>query len=342
MIRILIVDDSASTRELLKELLSADEQIQVIGSAHNGTEALYQTRQLKPDLILMDIQMPGLDGIQAAKVIMKEMPTPIVMISAAVDRRDSKLATEAFEAGVLAVLNKPPGPTSPNFAAASSHIIATIKAIAAVKPVGRSGQYAQLPDLRTRQPCRIIAIASSVGGPAALQKIFSHLSPDIGVPIMVVQHIAEGFISSLISWLQTSSQLPIMLAKNGEPLQAGYIYMAPDKCHLQVARGHIDLSHEKAIKGFQPSATALFTSVANEYTNSCVAAILTGMGDDGVAGLTKVKETKGLVLAQDQASSVVFGMNGEAIDRGLADVVLPLSDIATFLTQLPKHGRGGN
>jgi len=340
MIRILIAEDSNTVRELLHKLVSADSQIIVVGLAKDGAEALALTEQLHPDVILMDILMPGINGIQAAAMIMKSVPTPIVMISAVTEVRDSQLALDAFDAGVMAVLNKPPGPDAPGYKAAANHIISTLKAIAAVK-IRNKQQVPLAANIGQQQTIRLIAIAASVGGPAALQTLFSQLNTDLGVPVLVVQHIAQGFVTSLVTWLQNSSDLPISIALNGEHMQPGHIYFAPDNCHLAVSGNHIYLNHGAAIKGFRPSASALFKSVGTEFKNTVAAVILTGMGDDGVEGLKIVKQFGGLVIAQDQASSVVFGMNGQAVAKGLVDTILPLGEIAALLTSLAQQSKRG-
>jgi two-component system chemotaxis response regulator CheB len=337
MIRIIIADDSPSTRELLKTLVTSDKNLEVVAMANNGAEAIALTKEHRPDLVLMDIQMPGVDGIQAAREIMKKNPTAIVMISAIDDVRNSQLALDAFEAGVLAVLNKPPGPGSQEYSGAATHIINTIKAIATVKPRAARGEIsAETKSRAGMKPTKLVAIASSVGGPAALQTIFSNLPADFAVPIVLVQHIAVGFADSLAKWLQHSSLLKIRIAVDGETLEAATVYIAPDRSHVKVRDNKIILSVEAPVKGFLPSATVLFNSAAEAYGENLTAVILTGMGDDGVEGLKTVKEKGGLILAQDQATSVVFGMNGEAVARGLVDNVLPIEKIAQALIALPK------
>lgn len=338
MIRIVIADDSPSTRELLRSLVSSDKQLEVVALADSGTQAIALTKELKPDVLLMDIQMPGVDGIQAARAIMKETPTAIVMISAVDDVRNSKQALDAFEAGVLAVLSKPPGPGSPEYNAAAMHIINTLKAISTVKPRSpRIDQAAKTQTLKTSaKPTSVIAIASSVGGPAALQTIFSRLPANFPLPIILVQHIAVGFSESLAKWLQHSSALKICLAEHGEKLKGGVVYIAPDNCHLKVKHNSVLLANEPPVKGFMPSATILFQSAADAYGPSLTAVILSGMGDDGVEGLKVVKEKGGVIIAQNQATSVVFGMNGEAVARGLVDTILPIDEIAAALDALPK------
>jgi two-component system chemotaxis response regulator CheB len=336
MIRVLIAEDSITMRALLMEILCSDPEFQVVGQAKNGAEAVELTRALRPDLVTMDIHMPEMDGFLATKEIMIVAPTPIVIITGSSAAREVEVSMHALRAGALDVLAKPPGPGSPAFDESAQRLIATLKAMAQVKVV-RHWRYGTRPHAKPTAMSRrtsVVAIATSTGGPAALQRLFKDLPGDFGVPILVVQHITPGFIPGLASWLNAVCDLHVKVAEHGERLAPHTVYLAPDDRHLGVSdTGSIALVDAPPVGGFRPSGTFLFEAVARTYAAAAVALILTGMGEDGVAGLRAVREAGGRIWAQDEKSSVVFGMPGAAIAAGLADQVLSLEAMAARLTE---------
>jgi two-component system chemotaxis response regulator CheB len=340
MLRVLVAEDSATARELLVKVLRSDPDITIVGNAINGVDAIAMTKQLRPDVITMDIRMPKLDGFEATRQIMVEAPTPIVIVSSVYDERDVEISMHALRVGALAVLPKPPGPQAPDFEDQCRRLVQTVKAMSQVKLVRRwperlVTERTAFPSAGRNARAAVAAIAASTGGPAALARILSDLAPGFGLPILVVQHIAAGFIEGFASWLDTIGTLSVRVAQDGEPLRPGTVYIAPDHRHLCVGdRSTIALSRRAAIHGFRPSGTALFESVAEVFGHSVVAIVLTGMGDDGVAGLRAVRKAGGHIIAQDEASSVVFGMPAAAIAAGLADVTLPVDAIASRLKEL--------
>jgi two-component system chemotaxis response regulator CheB len=341
MIRLLIAEDSPTARALLVAILGSDPDIQIVGEAKNGAEAVDLTRALHPDVVTMDLRMPVMDGFEATKEIMITAPTPIVIVTGSYETREVEISLHSLRAGALTVLQKPPGALAPDFDDQARELIATVKAMAEVKVV-RHWRPAQATGSASRRPPgtggvrgQVVAIATSTGGPAALHQLFSALPGDFPLPLLVVQHITHGFTTGLASWLNAGCSFHVKLAANGEPLAPRTVYLAPDGRHLGVAgRAAVALSDAPPVGGFRPSGTLLFESVAGAFGAATVALILTGMGEDGVVGLRAVRRAGGRIIAQDAKTSVVFGMPGAAVAAGLADQVLPLDAIPMRLAEL--------
>jgi two-component system chemotaxis response regulator CheB len=340
MLRVLVADDSATSRALLVGILRSDPGLQVVGEARDGAEAVALTQQLRPDVITMDLRMPRLDGFAATKEIMITAPTPIIIVTASGAAYDVETAMHTLRVGAVALLSKPPGPGSPAFEEEAGKVVATVKAMAQVKVVRHWRQAARPertppPDGCHRGRVSLVALATSTGGPAALQRLLAELPGNFPAPLLVVQHITPGFTPGLAAWLNTGCALRVKVAEPGEALAPHTAYLAPDDRHLGVSgRATLSLSGDPPVGGFRPSATFLFASVARAFGNSAAAVILTGMGDDGVEGLRAVRQAGGRVIAQDEESSVVFGMPGAAIAAGLADRVLAPEAIAAHLLEL--------
>ena len=356
MIRVLVVDDSATARTLLVSLLAAEPDMQVVGEAASGREGVEMATRLMPDLITMDVHMPVMDGLEATKQIMIQTPRPIIIVSSAVHRDEVELSLEAMRAGALMVMAKPQGPASSGFATERRQFLSMVRAMSAVKVVRRHGTVspytmntpisrpaATLP-LRPRstsatRSIRLVAIGASTGGPAALRTILADLPGDFPVPILIVQHIARGFSAGLADWLSHATPLRVKLAELGEPASAGTVYIAPDDRHLGCQldeRGElrIILDSSPAVGAFRPSASWLFQATGGSLGTGVLAVILTGMGDDGVSGLRALKAAGGRVLAQDEATCVIYGMPREAVRAGVVDHTLALSAIARKLVEL--------
>jgi two-component system chemotaxis response regulator CheB len=338
MIRVLIADDMQASRVLLESIFRGDPEFAVAGHAADGAQAVELVKSLRPDLVTMDVEMPVLDGFQATLRIMSEVPTPIVVVSGH-DVKAVGFALNAMKAGALAVVEKPGPPTAAEFESQVRHLLTMSRAMAGVKLLprvaapGRAAARPAAPAARRPSRARVVAVAASTGGPPALSRIFSELPADFRVPILVVQHIAEGFADGLALWLAASSRLRVKVAEDGEPLAPGAVYLAPDRCHLGVRGDAVELSRAPPVEGFKPSGTHLFESVARSFGAATLALILSGMGRDGVKGLAAVRAAGGTVVAQDRESSVIFGMNGEAVLAGLTDEVLPLDALAYLLMQ---------
>ncbi|MBA3645897.1 MAG: chemotaxis-specific protein-glutamate methyltransferase CheB [Gemmatimonadaceae bacterium] len=353
MIRVLVADDSATSRALLSALFSGEADFTVVGEATNGKEAVALAEQLKPDLVTMDLQMPVMDGLEATKQIMVRSPRPIIIVSYSARQREVELSLEATRAGALMALPKPDGPGSPRFASDQKQLVSMARAMAQVKVVRRHGSPlapASAPrdsysgTFSTAAPrgrVRLVAIAASTGGPPAIRDILAALPRSFPVPILIVQHIAVGFTSGLAHWLSGDSQMPVKVAETGELAAVGCVYIAPDDRHIGCrldAEGKIRilLDNSPASGAFRPSASFLFRSVAESLGENALSVILTGMGDDGIAGLRAVKSAGGRVIAQDEATSVIFGMPREAIRAGVVDMVVPLGEIAQRLTEIVR------
>lgn len=341
MIRALVAEASTGTRRLLLEILRADPEIVVVGEASDGAGAVAMTEQIRPDVIVMDAELPVLNGFGATKQIMIERPTPIVIVSAVPNVHHADLSVLALRAGALAILPKPTAPFSGIDQEERQRFVTTVKAMSQVKvvrhwparePINRH-QTAVGGMLQPRS--KVIAIAASTGGPAAIQGLLSQLPAEFPAPILLVQHIATGFIEGFASWLNTVCSVRVKIAEDGEPLTARTVYIAPDDHHLGISpKRTILISNAPPIGGFRPSATFTFESVAQASGRAAVAIVLTGMGRDGVDGLQAVRQRGGKVIAQDEATSVVFGMPAAAIADGYADAVLPLPAIAPRLLQM--------
>ena len=344
MIRVLVVDDSPTARALLVQILGSDPGIQVVGEACDGVEAVALAQRLRPDVVTMDIQMAGMDGFEATKEIMIETPTPIVVVTGGLDNREVSVSMLALRAGAMCVLQKPPGPGGPGHAREIQQVLETVKAMSQVKvvrhkrPAPRDAARPAPVAARNGQR-RAVAIAASTGGPAILHHLLSTLPADFSAPILVVQHMTAGFTPGLVTHLNASSSLRVKVAEAGDGLVPQTVYLAPDERHLGVSdRDTIALSSAPPVGGFRPSATFLFESVACAFGPGTVAVILSGMGQDGVAGLRAVKEAGGRTVAQDEETSVVFGMPGAAVAAGLADQVLPRDALAAALVKLVSGG----
>jgi two-component system chemotaxis response regulator CheB len=336
-VRVVVAEDSITARHLLVAVLRDDPAIEVVGEAANGVEAIELVRRLRPSVVVMDIRMPVMDGFEATKRIMIEAPTPVVIVTAAADP-EVELSLRAVQLGALALLAKPAAPSAPEFPAQAARLVSLVKAFADVKVVRRRRAFdhdaALVGDAAAlgAATVEIVAIAASTGGPAALYRLLERLPRTSGTPFLVVQHISEGFTAGLVSWLSSGTPLPVKIAEHGERLAPGTIYVAPEQRHLEVTRRRtVALADQPPVGGFRPSATVLFRSVAAVYGPAAAVVVLTGMGRDGFDGVVAVREAGGRVLAQDEATSVVFGMPGAIVAQGLADLVGPVEVLAERL-----------
>jgi two-component system chemotaxis response regulator CheB len=285
-----------------------------------------------------------MDGFEATRRIMTECPTPIVVVSASVESSGLAIPFNAIKAGALEVIEKPPGFDHANFETIREQLVTTVKLMAEVKVIRRHGARAAVAPPRVprvlprhQRPCALIAIGASTGGPAALNVLFKSLPREFPVPVVVVQHISSGFAEALVHWLQSESQLPMRMVKGEQHIRPGEVYFAPDDQHLVfVSRGVLGLSREPTVSHVRPSATVLFKSAARFYGAEVAGVLLTGMGDDGAAGLKAIRDKGGLTVVQDEATSVVYGMSKAAVELGAVEHILPLEQIADTLLGLVR------
>lgn len=331
-IRVLIVEDSRAQRELLIRLLEASGKFQIVGTAINGQQAVDEAQKLRPDIIAMDIHLPIVDGYEATRQIMQTCPTPIVMVSNSLGD-EGRRSVEALAAGALAVLRKPGNITNDAYEFDRSNLLRTLKLMADVPVVTRFPPRTISPrtvDTKKLSPkARMLAIAASTGGPAAIQTVLSGLGSNFPLPILLVQHIAQGFVEALVDWLNSILPLKVCVAHHEQHMEPGCVYLAPDNSHiLTIGQGVIGLRAAMNFDRFCPSADILFDSVANVYGHQSIGIILTGMGDDGAQGLRSMHSRGSQTYAQDEASCVVYGMPQSAVALGAVKQVVPLDHMA--------------
>ena len=345
MIKVLVVEDSPVIREFLVHVLNSDPEIHVIGTAQNGQEAIETLRNKKPDIITMDIHMPGMDGYEATHRIMETQPVPIIIVSGSTSVAEVAMNFKAIEAGALAIMARPKGIGHPDYEATTKELIQTVKLMSEIKVVKRWPRTKKktpppTPGVEVRkalQAIHVVAIGASTGGPIALQTILSGLPRDLSVPVLIVQHISAGFLGGFVRWLAQSSGFPVHIASEGEYLLPGHAYVAPEGFHMMVKnRNHIALSTAEPDNGLRPSVSYLLKSVAQVFGQNAIGVLLTGMGKDGAQELRLMKDKGAITIAQDKASSIVHGMPGEAIKMSAATYVLPPERIAALLTSLVK------
>lgn len=344
MIRILIAEDSKVIALLLRGILENEPDMKVVGVAEDGAKAIQMSRDLRPDLVTMDIHMPQVDGFSAIRTIMAETPIPIVVVSSLSSSTEQDVTFRALEEGAVAVIEKPQTLSDSDFERTRRQLVETVRAMAEVKVVKRR-LNSQRPAERTG-PCalqprgeyKVLAIGCSTGGPQVLHRILSALPADFPIPVVVVQHITHGFIKGLVEWLQGHTPLKVKLAENGEPLRHSSIYFAPDDYHLLIAKSRdgfkARLENGEPVRGFMPSVDQLFHSIARSCSGQAIGILLTGMGDDGARGLLEMKRNGCHTLIQDEASSVVFGMGGSALALDAVNRIVELKEISGYLANL--------
>ncbi|SNB44743.1 chemotaxis-specific protein-glutamate methyltransferase CheB [Geobacter sp. DSM 9736] len=345
MISVLVVEDSPVARELLVHILSSGD-MRVVGTAADGLQAVEMVRRLRPDVVTMDIVMPRMDGLEATRRIMETSPVPIVIVSGIWNPTEVQTTFRAMEAGALATVRRPPGPGNPEYRKLAEELRRTVRLMAEVKVVRRWSRGAKppanrLPAVSCPPWCAlsIVAIGASTGGPPVLHTILGGLPPDFPLPVVVVQHLAAGFLPGMMEWLGQSCPLPLHIAVDGEVLAPGHVYFAPDDIHMEVTRhGTICLSRGAPEHGARPSVCCLFRSVAASYGGRAAALLLTGMGEDGADGMLLLRQKGAVTIAQSRETCAVFGMPAAALQLGAALHELAPERMPAFLRELTmKH-----
>lgn len=344
-VRVLLVEDSAVVRELLTHIITSDARLEVAAAVESAEEALRLLPRLRPDVISMDIRLPGMNGLEATQRIMAEHPTPIVVIAGSVHSEDLNIAMNALKAGALSVVEKPHGFSHDNYSAEATRICTQLYIMSDV-PVIRQRRAAQVTPavslpLPVREaprpasvPISLVGVVASTGGPNALVQLLQGLGSAWELPIAIVQHISPGFHRGFVEWLDGVVPQPVRIAEHGAQPQPGTVYVAPPDFHLEVSADRFRLDDSPPLKLQRPSGTRLFSSMAASLGPRAAGVLLTGMGDDGADGLVALRRAGGFTIAEDATTSVVYGMPAAAVARGGAVESLPLPAIAPRLLAL--------
>jgi two-component system chemotaxis response regulator CheB len=341
MIRVLVVDDSALMRKLIPQLLERDNSIHVVGTAMDGTFALKKIEELRPDAITLDLEMPRMDGIETLRQIMRQHQVPVVVVSAHT-REGASTTFKALHMGAFDFVAKPENVLAEGMNEIADELIVKIKAAVnspfTVRPVPVSGIFppCKLKPAKVLGPAsKVIAIGISTGGPNSLEYMLGQLPADFPAAILVVQHMPAGFTETFVRRLNESCPLEVKEAQSGDLLTTGRVLVCPGDRHMRIRRMPLGdvvvLSDDNKVNGHRPSVDVLFNSVAKEFGSDAVGVLMTGMGEDGAEGLGVMKTAGALTIAQDEASSIVFGMPRAAIERGYANRVISLEAMANTL-----------
>jgi two-component system chemotaxis response regulator CheB len=333
MIKTLVIDDSFLIRSMLRDFLESDGEFEIVGEAENGKEGVELAQILNPDLITMDIEMPVMNGLEAISEIKKILHTPMVVIST---HDTAKMAYEAMVKGAMEFFSKD------NFTcqnpAKHKQILDTLKHISGIRR--RLPARPEVSDLRVHpmpdRKIEAVVIASSTGGPKALSRLCAGLSGDFPVPIILVQHNTSGFDKGFVQWLDGYTPLQVQLAEAGDYPRMGKLYTAPTDKHLTIGKNGFIFDYGEPVNSQKPAADVLFKSAAYHYGKGVVSVVLTGMGSDGAEGTRCIRNEGGITIAQDEASSMIYGMPKSAVETGCVDIVLPLDAIPVKLTSLVK------
>jgi two-component system chemotaxis response regulator CheB len=327
MIRVVLADDSAVVRDIVRAILESDPEIEVAGTARNGREAVELAKTLRPDVLLMDVRMPIMDGIEATSAIMAEAAVPILVLSAGV-LEDTNVAFRAVQAGAIDVVQKPRGTLSGDYRTLEADLVRRVKLVARVPPIRRGRRRPVPADPAAVAADRLVVLGASTGGPPALASVLGAFSADFPAPLLAVQHISPGFLAGFVEWLDSVVPPRVVVAEHGVAPRSGTVHFAPEEHHLELAAdGRLVLTRSEPRDGHRPSATVLFESAARVLGRRAVGVLLTGMGRDGAEGLRVLREAGARTICQDEATSVVFGMPAAAIELGAAEIVAPVERI---------------
>ncbi len=340
-IRVMIVEDSPVQRRLLQSIVASHPRLQSVGAVSSGEAALQCLERLEPDVITMDIRLPGVSGIETTEQIMRRRPTPIVVVAAREASR-ANMSFDALRAGAVSVVEKPRASESAGLSQISERLCRQILLMSELKLVRR--RRFRAPEALSGTPpsavrsrhsgVAAVGLVASTGGPNALVEILTRLGDNFPVPVFLVQHMAASFHDCFVNWLDGLSPMPVVTASHGARPVPGAVHVAPASVHLEVANGRSWLCDAAPVASQRPSGTVLFRSLTAEYGAACAGVLLTGMGDDGAAGLREIFCAGGFAIAEDESTAAVFGMPAAAIRQGAVSAVLPLPDIAPRLRAL--------
>jgi two-component system, chemotaxis family, protein-glutamate methylesterase/glutaminase len=344
-IRVLIVEDSAVVREHLRRIISADPRLEVAGLAASGEEALVMAERVSPDVISMDIHLPGIQGFEVTRRIMAERPTPIVVVSGR-DAEDVNLTMEALKVGALSVVEKPACATHKDYEALAGRLCTQLVIMSEVKVVRQrpapdpAALWGRPPAGLSRGPYRVLAVAASTGGPSALMRLLSGLeAAGFQLPIALVQHITPGFVAGFAAWLASVTRIDAEVVQERTPLVPCRMYIAPSERHLLTDGTWAWVEDGPPVGNHRPSANVLFSSLARGAGSAAIGVLLTGMGDDGAEGLRQLRAAGGFTVAEDPSTAVVYGMPEAAVRAGAVCESLPLGAIAGRVAEVAA-GKG--
>lgn len=347
-IKVFTIDDSPLYRHVLREVIESDKELEYCGYASGGLIALKKLELIKPDIITLDIEMPGMNGISTLKEIMERFPVPVIMVSSFA-KEGADVTLRALEIGAVDFVEKPGNESiEENIAYIEEKLLSKIKFFADFKlcknktfrqevsddemPIFEGLPSYDIPKVRNKS-IDLICIGSSTGGTIALNKILSGIKRNLGVPILIVQHMPSLYTKSFAERLNSVCPLEVVEAENGQKILKNRVYVAKGGVHMRVNQDKILLEDSSAINSHKPSVDVMFKSASEYYKDGIMAIILTGMGHDGAIGITKVKDAGGFTVAQDEESCVIFGMPRSAINTGKIDRVIPLDRISTFINE---------
>ncbi|MBI2504351.1 MAG: chemotaxis-specific protein-glutamate methyltransferase CheB [Candidatus Latescibacteria bacterium] len=340
-IRVLIVEDSAVVREFLQYLIGQDPRLEVAAAVGSAEEALRILDQTAPDVISMDIRLPGMNGFEATRRIMAQRPTPIVVVSSSVESEDLKISMNALRAGALTIIEKPVGTAHADYEVLAERICTQLAIMSQVKVIrqrpGREAVTASptlLPLKGPAGPFWAMGVVASTGGPNALAELLNGLQAGFPLPILLVQHITASFLEGFAVWLNHACPQEVVIAKEGEVPAPGKVYLAPPDRHLKLENRCLRVDGSPPVCAQRPSGTVLFQSMAHSLGAQALGVLLTGMGEDGAEGLLEIRQAGGHTIAEDESTAVVYGMPGAAARLGAVSESLPLPAIAPRILEL--------
>lgn len=342
--RVLIIEDSKVIATLLEHIINSDPELEVVGIASSGEEGISLVSKFKPDVISMDIRLPGIDGLKTTSIIMTENPTPIVVISESIDDPGLNIAMNALKVGALSVLEKPVNFQNENYERIAEKIITQLKIMSDVKVIRQHlswiNKKTEIPlvervnEIELSKNYKIMGIVASTGGPNAILEVLNGLTDSFNIPIVCVQHITESFMESFVSWLNQNTHFTVKAVSSREELLPGHVYLTPKPQHLVVNENYVYLEESPPIHSQKPSGSILFKSIAENFGNKSIGVLLTGMGEDGADTLKDIKDLGGLTICESEKTAIIFGMPKVAIQNDAVSIVLDLDKIPEFINKV--------